>query len=124
MPRSASSSTTCSSPNIDARHTDTDHTMNFNVHDLMVLLPEDFLLGATCAILLIDLFIKPAQRGITHWLSIATLLVTAALVLVDKDPATVAFSGAYIHDGVAAVLKVFILGVTAAVLVFAKNYMT
>jgi len=30
--------------------------MNFNVHDLLVLLPEDFLLGAISAILLIDLF--------------------------------------------------------------------
>ena len=44
--------------------------MNFNIHDLYLLLPEDFLLGATCAILLIDLFLKPAQRAVTHWLSL------------------------------------------------------
>jgi len=97
--------------------------MNFNVHDLLLLLPEDFLLGATCAILLIDLFLKPAQRAITHWLSLLAVIVTGVLILLDHDPATVAFSGAYIHDGVAAVLKVFILGITAAVFVFGQNYL-
>ena len=97
--------------------------MNFNIHDLILLLPEDFLLGAICAILAVDLFLKPAQRAITHWLSIAALLGTMALILVDTDPATVAFNGAYIHDGIAAVLKVFILGVTAAVFVYARGYL-
>jgi len=42
--------------------------MSFNLHDVVLLLPETFLLGAICAILLIDLFLKPAQRAITHWL--------------------------------------------------------
>jgi len=61
--------------------------MTFNFHDLVLLLPEDFLLGATCAILLIDLFTKPSRRDITHWLSLGTLLVTIGLILVDVDPA-------------------------------------
>src|SRR5471030_560139 len=97
--------------------------MNFNIHDVVLLLPEDFLLVAICAILLIDLFLKPSQRAITHWLSIAALLVTMALILSDADPAKVAFNGAYIHDGIAAVLKVFILGVTATVFVYARGYL-
>ena len=97
--------------------------MSFNIHDIFLLLPEDFLLGAICAILLVDLFLKPAQRGITHWLSIAALLVTMALILADTDPARTAFNGMYIHDGIAAVLKVFILGSTVAVFVFARGYL-
>ena len=97
--------------------------MNFNFHDLITLLPEDFLLVAICAILLIDLFLKPAQRGITHWLSLLALLGTLGLILADKEPDTVAFNGAYIHDSVAAVLKMFILGISAAVLVFARRYL-
>ena len=48
--------------------------MNFNLHDLVLLAPEDFLLGATCAILFIDLFLKQSRRVVTHWLSIAALL--------------------------------------------------
>ena len=97
--------------------------MNFNLHDLALLAPEDFLLGATCVILLIDLWLKPAQRAVTHWLSIAALLGTLAIVLNDSDPATMAFNGAYIHDAVAAVLKVFILGIVAVVFVFARGYL-
>jgi NADH-quinone oxidoreductase subunit N len=97
--------------------------MTFNIHDLYLLLPEDFLLGATCAILLIDLFLKPAQRSITHWLSLAALLVTIGLILADSDPQVTAFSGAYIHDKIAAVLKVFILGISAVVFVFARGYL-
>ena len=97
--------------------------MNFNIHDVVVMLPEVFLLGAICAILLIDLFLKPNQRAITHWLSIAALLGTMALILVDTDPAKFAFNGAFIHDGIAAVLKVFILGVTATVFVYARGYL-
>ena len=44
------------------------------------MLPELFLLGATCAILLVDLFLKPTQRGVTHWLSVLALVVTACLL--------------------------------------------
>ncbi len=36
--------------------------MNFNLHDLILPLPEDFLLGMICLILLVDVFLKPAQR--------------------------------------------------------------
>ena len=97
--------------------------MNFNFHDLQLMLPEDVLLGATCAILLIDLFIKPSQRAITHWLSLLAVVGTLILILVDHDATTIAFGGAYIHDGIAAVLKIFILGVTAVVFVYAKRYL-
>ena len=82
--------------------------MNFNLHDLLLLAPEGFLLGATCAILFIDLFLKPSQRALTHWLSIAALLGALAIVLRLSGPAATAFDGAYIHDIEADVLKVFI----------------
>ena len=97
--------------------------MNFNLHDLVLFLPENFLLVATCAILLIDLFLKQAQRNVTHWLSIAALLVTLVLVLADSDPAPTAFGGMIRHDGIAAILKVFILAVVAAVFVYARGYL-
>jgi len=97
--------------------------MPFNLHDIVLLLPEDFLLGAICAILLIDLFLKPSQRSVTHWLSIGSLLVTMGLILSEHDPAVSAFGGMYLHDGVAAVLKVFILGTTALVFVYGRGYL-
>jgi NADH-quinone oxidoreductase subunit N len=97
--------------------------MNFNIHDLVLLAPEDFLLGATCVILLVDLFLKSTQRVVTHWLSLTAIVATIGLILADHDPATVAFNGAYIHDGVAAVCKVFILGITGAVFVLSRRYL-
>ncbi len=97
--------------------------MNFNPHDLVLLGPEDFLLGATCVILFVDLFLKPAQRAVTHWLSLIAVLGSMALILADHDAATVAFNGAYIHDGIAAVLKIFILGITGVVFIYARRYL-
>src|SRR6185437_7521846 len=97
--------------------------MNFNPHDLVLLLPENFLLGATCAILLVDLFIKQTQRNLTHWLSIAALIVTMILVIVDHDPAPTAFGGMIRHDAVAAILKIFVLGIVAGVFVYARSYL-
>ena len=76
--------------------------MNFNLHDLVLLAPEDFLLGATCAILFIDLFLKQSRRVVTHWLSIAALLGTIAIILADHEPAAMAFNGAYIRRVAAA----------------------
>lgn len=97
--------------------------MNFDIHDLVLLAPQDFLLGAICVILFVDLFLKSTQRIVTHWLSLIAVIATMGLILADHDPARVAFNGAYIHDGVAAVCKVFILGVTAAVFVLSRRYL-
>ena len=97
--------------------------MNFNLHDLVLLLPEDFLLGAICVILFVDLFLKSPQRVVTHWLSLIAVVATIAILLGDHDPQTTAFNGAYIHDGVASVLKVFILGITGVVFVLSRRYL-
>lgn len=97
--------------------------MNFSLHDLILLLPEDILVGSTCIILLVDLFVKQKQRALTHWLSLFALIVTICLILANTDSARTAFNGAFIHDGVAAVLKVFILAITATVLVYSRSYM-
>jgi len=97
--------------------------MSFNIHDVVLMLPEAFLLGAICAILLIDLFLKPTQRAITHWLSLATVLGTIVLVAADAEPAATAFNGMYIHDGIAAVLRIFVLATTGTVFVYARGYL-
>ncbi|HEX7914967.1 NADH-quinone oxidoreductase subunit NuoN [Rudaea sp.] len=97
--------------------------MSFSLHDLYLLLPEAFLLFATCAVLAVDLLIKPTQRGITHWLSIGTLVITLALVVADRGPADRGFSGMFVHDAVARLLKVFILLVVAVVFVYARTYL-
>ncbi|HEY6942024.1 NADH-quinone oxidoreductase subunit NuoN [Dokdonella sp.] len=100
--------------------------IQFNPADLATMLPELFLLGATCAILLIDLFLKPAQRDATHWLSLAALLVTGVLVWRDapaEGASIAAFNGMFLRDGVATVLKVFVLLTTGLVFLYSRDYL-
>jgi NADH-quinone oxidoreductase subunit N len=93
--------------------------------DFIPLTPELFLLGATCVLLLADLFISDARRGLTHFLGLLTLVATAALTLRNgvATEAVTAFGGMFIRDGVADVLKVFALLVTGAAFVYAKPYL-
>jgi len=98
--------------------------MTFNPADLATLAPEIFLLGATCAILLIDLFLKPAQRDVTQGLSLAALAVTAFLVWSGAPTQPVpAFNGMFVRDGVATILKLFVLLTTALVFIYGRSYM-
>ncbi|HET9032584.1 MAG TPA: NADH-quinone oxidoreductase subunit NuoN [Dokdonella sp.] len=98
----------------------------FNPADLITILPELVLLGTTCAILLIDLFIKPSQRNITHWLSIAAIALTSFFVwrgAPELGQVVTAFNGMFKHDGISVVLKQFVLLTSGLSLFYARNYM-
>jgi len=98
----------------------------FNPADLATMAPEIFLLGATFAILLIDLFLRPSQRSVTHWLSLGVLTVTAVLVW-NGAPAggvvTPAFGGMFLLDAAGTLLKLFVLLTTALVMLYGRSYM-
>ena len=94
--------------------------------DLALLAPELFLLGATCVLLLIDLFLSEQRRGLVHFLALLVLAGTAILTLrngVSTAVETTAFNGMFVRDGVADTLKAFILLVTGAAFVYAKPYL-
>jgi NADH-quinone oxidoreductase subunit N len=98
----------------------------FNPADLTTLLPEIFLLGATCVILLVDLFAGANRRDLTHWLSLAALLVAGVLAwhVAPADGTTVpAFNGMFLRDGVGTVLELFVLLMTGLVMVYGHGYM-
>ncbi|MFT3792712.1 MAG: NADH-quinone oxidoreductase subunit NuoN [Rudaea sp.] len=98
--------------------------MSFSLHDLSLILPEAFLLFAICGVIALDLIVKPTQRDATHWVSIGVLVATLLLVLVDPDPTHErGFSGMFVHDAAAKLLKVFILLVVIAVFVYARTYL-
>ncbi|WP_410497599.1 NADH-quinone oxidoreductase subunit NuoN [Chitinibacter sp. S2-10] len=88
-----------------------------------VATPEIFLLCAVCVILLIDLFISDAKRGITYVLTLLTLGVTAALVVAGHEPqARLGFSNSFLADALSDYAKLgMILGV-ALVLVYSRSY--
>lgn len=91
--------------------------------DLMALAPELFLLGAALSILMIDLFLPQGRRGLSHFLSILTLVLTAILTLRPHSEVIRAFGGQFVRDGAADLLKVAMLATMAAVFVYAKPYL-
>jgi NADH-quinone oxidoreductase subunit N len=89
-------------------------------------MPEIFLLASVCAILVIDLFLPPRWRHLTHGLSLMALLVTAAMVLrlgQGLEEPQVTFSGMFVLDRLAVVLKSAALLVTGAVLLYGRDYL-
>jgi NADH-quinone oxidoreductase subunit N len=94
--------------------------------DLTPMIPELFLLSATCVLLLADLWISEQRRGLTHFLALVVLAATAALVMRDGGATTEplsAFGGMFLRDAVSSVLKLAILGVTAAAFIYARPYL-
>jgi NADH-quinone oxidoreductase subunit N len=94
------------------------------INDILILLPEFYLVAAACVLLLLDAWMKPEQRGVLHWLSIVVLLVAIYLVIAGQPDGTVtAFNGMFVRDGVGEILKVFALLCTALVFFYARPYL-
>ena len=92
--------------------------------DLHLIIPEVFVCAAAFGLLMVDLFLSPQRRGLTHFL--ALLVLVAAAVLTVRDLATgqsFAFAGFFVRDVAGEVLKLGIFGTTALVLVYAKPYL-
>jgi NADH-quinone oxidoreductase subunit N len=93
-------------------------------NDILILLPEFYLVAAACLMLLLDAFMKAEQRPLLHWISLVVLLVAIYLVVMGQPAQTVtAFGGMFVRDDVSEVLKVFALGTTMLVMVYARPYL-
>jgi NADH-quinone oxidoreductase subunit N len=93
-------------------------------NDILIMVPEFFLVAAACVLLLADAFMKPSERVYLHWMSIAVLAVTIYLIVFKQPGGTVtAFNGMFIRDGVAKILKIFALLTTILVFVYARPYL-
>ncbi len=94
------------------------------IANLVPMTPELFLLGALCVLLIADLYIEQSRRGLTHFLAIAIVVLTAMLTLRGQSPdAQLAFGGMFVRDGFSEVMKLSIYAVTIAVFVYAKPYL-
>jgi NADH-quinone oxidoreductase subunit N len=91
--------------------------------DLLPLLPELVLVGAAFALLMLDLFLDDRRRIVTHVLSIATLLIVAAMVAGGIGGQGTVLGGMFVRDTMADVLKVAICGISALSLVYAWSYL-
>ncbi|WP_233843031.1 NADH-quinone oxidoreductase subunit NuoN [Dyella sp. 2HG41-7] len=95
-----------------------------NINDILIMLPEFFLVTAACILLLADAFIKPSQRAFLHWASICVLILTGYFVVHQPAGAVTAFNGMFIRDGVAEIIKVFALLSTILVFIYGRPYLT
>jgi len=76
-------------------------------------------------ILLIDLFIKPANRIVVFMLAQATLLGAAYITMTTHVASvTYSFSGMFVDDPMADVLKLMIYLSTALMLIYTRTYIT
>jgi NADH-quinone oxidoreductase subunit N len=86
--------------------------------------PEIFLGLAACAILMLDLLLSDAQRHWTGVLSVAALLVSAVLTVIQPvSTRVVALGGLFELDRMAQVLKIVTLLTVAVVFVYSTDYL-
>ncbi|HFD80581.1 MAG TPA: NADH-quinone oxidoreductase subunit NuoN [Gammaproteobacteria bacterium] len=99
--------------------------MTFDAGELLVILPEIFVLSMICAILVLDLFLKDSERIIGYWLAQITLVLAAVITLsLDSGQSQLVFSGTYIADSMGAVLKVFIYIITGLAFLYSRHYLS
>ena len=99
--------------------------MNFSVRDLMPMLPEIFLLAATCFILIFDLFLSDRRRHVTYLLTLAALLGCGWLsfATITGGAATYTMHGMFVDDLLSGTLKLVLYVTVAAVLVYSRQYL-
>jgi NADH-quinone oxidoreductase subunit N len=92
--------------------------------DVSPVIPEIVLLIAACAVLLIDLFLSQRNRHVSYWLTQASLLATAWLVLATATGSTTkAFNNMVVDDMVADLLKLFSLVCVSLGLFYGRHYL-
>lgn len=96
----------------------------FESPDLMLALPEIWLLSMACVVLVVDLFATDRDHGPAFWLTQLTLVVGAVLTIQLQwgiDATT--FHGNYVADSAGAILKVSVLLLAFLGFAYSRDYM-
>ncbi|MFW5426861.1 MAG: NADH-quinone oxidoreductase subunit NuoN [Methylophagaceae bacterium] len=97
--------------------------MNFEVTNMIFALPEMFMLGMACVILLVVAYSGKKGANLTYILSQFTLVVTAFLIYRSFGDGGLTFDGTYIKDAFSDVLKLAIIVINIAVLLYSTSYL-
>jgi len=98
--------------------------MNFELPQFLPAVPEIFLLGMVCFILLVDVFLSDKHRLVTHWLSVASVAGTAWLtVAVAQQGGLLTFSDMFVNDVMGNVLKLCTYLTVAVVFIYSRDYL-
>lgn len=98
--------------------------MNLQTLHAALALPEIFIASMASVILILGLFIKQDRNQIVcFWLSIASLLATAALMIADfSTRSETAFNGLFVDDPMSDLLKIAICILSATVFIYSRQY--
>ena len=98
--------------------------MSIEVPNLIPVLPELFVLGAVCAILIIDLLVDDERRVTTYVLTQLTLLAAAILTVATGGTEPVyTMNGMFVDDPMGDVLKVTVYIAVASILIYSREYL-
>lgn len=96
----------------------------FTLATLAPAIPEIALALLVFALLVVDAFLRGAERRVTYWLAILTLVSTAILAAATIGrPTAITFHGMFVADPLSQVLKVAALLTAAATLVLGRPYL-
>ncbi len=98
--------------------------MQFELSDLIPVLPEVFLLTMACVILVVDLFLRAEQRIISYAMTQISLLLAVGVTLaVGGGERQILFDGSFVRDGMSDLLKIAIYLISAGAFLYAKDYL-
>ena len=97
----------------------------FTWSSLLPALPEIYLTVAICVVLMVDVFAAPARRGLTSTFTLLVLAVGAALTVcyAPGPQRLLLFSGMYVADPVATLLKLAGFLFVAVGLLYSRSYL-
>ena len=99
--------------------------MTMPLSDLLLLTPEIFVLTMACAILVVEAFVGKRLPNISYTLSQLTLLVAAVISWNMLDtPHAVVMGGTFVHDPMAALLKLAVFLIVIGAFVYARSFHT
>jgi len=92
--------------------------------DLMLALPEIWLMSAACLILLVDLVVDDRRRWVTFLLSLLALAGTGWLTATGGvTERTVAWAGTYVADPMGSLLKIVACAAVAVAFMYSHEYL-
>ena len=100
-------------------------THTLSLASIMPALPEIYFTAAICLVLLVDVFTGAAARRITPTLTLLVIAIGAALTLgyAQVQGTIEIFSGMYLADPLATVLKLFTMLFVAVALLYSRHYL-
>ena len=98
--------------------------MTFQLPQFLPAVPEMFLLGMICCIVVVDVFLSDRHRLVTYWLSLATVAGTAWLtVALAQQGSLLTFSGMFVNDAMGNALKLCTYLAVGITFIYSRDYL-